>query len=90
MTATTTAVWGPISFIGLAVPHIARMIFQTSNNKTLIPGTLLTGAFIALLCNFISNCPGKSFVIPLNAITALIGAPIIIYVIISQRKFQRN
>ena len=90
LTAVTTAFCGPVSFIGLAVPHVARMIFRTSNNKILMPSTIMCGAIICLLCNLISNCPGYSYTIPLNAITALIGAPIIIYVIVSQRKLRGN
>ena len=88
LTAITTAFCGPVSFIGLSVPHISRLIFRTSNQAVLIPATILAGANIALLCNIISNCPGYSGVIPINAITPVIGAPIIIYVIINQKKIQ--
>lgn len=85
LTAITTAFCGPISFIGLAIPHIARLIFRTDNHQVLLPGTVLTGAAIALLCNFICFLPGEMGVIPLNAVTPLIGAPVIIYVIIQRR-----
>ena len=85
LTAITTAFCGPISFIGLAIPHIARLIFRTDNHQVLLPGTILTGAAIALLCNFICFLPGEMGVIPLNAVTPLIGAPVIIYVIIQRR-----
>ena len=85
LTAITTAFCGPISFIGLAIPHIARLIFRTDNHQVLLPGTILTGAAIALLCNFICFLPGEIGVIPLNAVTPLIGAPVIIYVIIQRR-----
>lgn len=88
LTAVTTAFCGPISFIGLAVPHIARLTLGTSNHYVLLPITLLLGAGIALLCNIISILPGSSGMIPLNAITPLFGAPIIIYVILNQRKIQ--
>lgn len=88
LTAVTTAFCGPISFIGLAVPHIARLLLRSSNQKLLLPTTLLTGSAIALLCNFLSNWPGHSGIIPLNAITPLIGAPVIIYVIINQKRIQ--
>ena len=81
LTAITTAFCGPISFIGLAIPHIARLLFRTDNHQVLLPGTILTGAAIALLCNFICFLPGEMGVIPLNAVTPLIGAPVIIYVI---------
>lgn len=85
LTAITTAFCGPISFIGLAIPHIARLLFRTDNHQILLPGTILTGAAIALLCNFICFLPGEMGVIPLNAFTPLIGAPVIIYVIIQRR-----
>ena len=85
LTAITTAFCGPISFIGLAIPHIARLLFRTDNHQVLLPGTILTGAVIALLCNFICFLPGEMGVIPLNAVTPLIGAPVIIYVIIQRR-----
>ena len=86
LVAVTTAYCGPISFIGLAVPHIARLLLGTGNHRTLMPTTLLTGSLIALLCNLISILPGDNGLLPLNAITPIIGAPIIIYVIMSQRK----
>ena len=85
LTAITTAFCGPISFIGLAIPHIARLLFRTENHQKLLPGTVLSGAVIALLCNFICYLPGESGIIPLNAVTPLIGAPVIIYVIIQRR-----
>lgn len=85
LTAITTAFCGPISFIGLAIPHIARLLFRTDNHQVLLPGTVLTGAAIALLCNFICFLPGEMGVIPLNAVTPLIGAPVIIYVIIQRQ-----
>ena len=88
LTATTTAFCGPISFIGLAVPHIARLMLGTSNHNSLLPVTMLTGGVIALVCNFICILPGETGIIPLNAVTPVIGAPIIIYVIVNQRKIQ--
>jgi iron complex transport system permease protein len=88
LTALTTAFCGPISFIGLAVPHIARLLLGTSNHNTLLPMTLLTGAVIALLCNLICILPGELGIIPLNAVTPIIGAPIIIYIIVNQRRIQ--
>lgn len=88
LTAITTAFCGPISFIGLAVPHIARLILGTSNHNILLPVTLLTGAVVALLCNLICVLPGETGIIPLNAVTPVLGAPVIIYVIVNQRKIQ--
>ena len=85
LTAVTTAFCGPISFIGLAIPHISRLLFHTDNHQILLPGTVLTGAVIALFCNLICYLPGELGIIPLNAVTPLIGAPVIIYVIIKRR-----
>lgn len=81
LTAVTTAFCGPIAFIGLAVPHIARMLLSTDNHKILIPATILTGSAISLLCNIICILPGENGIIPLNAVTPIMGAPVIIYVI---------
>ena len=85
LTAVTTAFCGPISFIGLAIPHISRLLFRTDNHQILLPGTVLTGAVIALFCNLVCYLPGELGIIPLNAVTPLIGAPVIIYVIIKRR-----
>ena len=86
LTAITTAFCGPISFIGLAVPHIARILLGTDNHQWLMPATILSGAVIALLCNILCVLPGDNGIIPLNAVTPIIGAPVIIYVIAKQRK----
>lgn len=88
LTAITTAFCGPVAFIGLAVPHIARMLLGTENHRSLMPATILTGATIALICNIICVLPGDRGIIPLNAVTPVIGAPVIIYVILKQRKSQ--
>lgn len=88
LTAITCAFCGPIAFIGLAVPHMARLLLGTSNHKSLLPLTILTGSVIALLCNLITILPDKSGMLPLNAITPIFGAPVIIYVIINQKKIQ--
>ena len=85
LTAVTTAFCGPVSFIGLAIPHISRLLFHTDNHQILLPGTVLTGAVITLFCNLICYLPGELGIIPLNAVTPLIGAPVIIYVIIKRR-----
>ena len=85
LTAITTAFCGPVAFIGLAVPHIARLLLTTDNHRQLLPATLLCGSVVALVCNLICFLPGESGVIPLNAVTPLIGAPVIIYVIARKR-----
>ena len=81
LTAITTAFCGPVAFIGLAVPHIARLLLTTDNHRVLLPATILCGAAIALICNLICFLPGENGVIPLNAVTPIMGAPVIIYVI---------
>ena len=88
LTAAITAFCGPISFIGLAVPHIARLTLGTSNHKHLVPMTILYGGFIALLCNLITVLPGDNQIFPLNAVTPIIGAPVIIYVILNRKNIQ--
>lgn len=84
-----TAFAGPIAFVGLAVPHIAKLILQTSSHKTVFVATLLLGAIIMLLCDLISQLPGANFTLPINAVTSMIGAPMVIW-LISKRKFYRN
>lgn len=86
LTAVVTAFCGPISFIGIAVPHIARLLLRTSDHKSLLPATLLGGSAIALLCNLICMVPGRSGLLPLNAVTPIICAPVVVYVILRQRK----
>jgi iron complex transport system permease protein len=85
LTAVTTAFCGPISFIGLAVPHIARLLLGSSNHKMLLPATLLAGSCVALLCNILTVVPGTNILLPLNAVTPLIGAPVVIYVILNRK-----
>jgi len=85
LTAIVTAFCGPVSFIGLAVPHIARMLLGTSNQQLLLPATLLSGAVVALLCNLMTILPLGNGLLPLNAVTPLLGAPVIIYVILNKK-----
>ena len=88
LVAIITAFCGPVSFIGLAVPHIGRLMLQSSNHRSLMPVTILTGAVVALLCNVLSSIPGNRGLIPLNAITPAIGAPVILYVLLKNRHNQ--
>ena len=88
LTATTTAFCGPISFVGLAVPHIARLMLGSSNHKILVPVTMLTGSCVALLCNMLMVVPGNNTILPLNAVTPMLGAPVIIYVIVNRKNIQ--
>ena len=85
LTAIVTAFCGPIGFIGLAVPHIARMFLGTSNQQFLLPLTILTGAAVALLCNLMTVIPFGKGLLPLSAVTPLVGAPVILYVILNRR-----
>ena len=86
LTAITTAFCGPVAFIGLAVPHMARLLLGTDNHRVLLPATILCGAVIALVCNLVCFLPGENGVIPLNAVTPIIGAPVIIYVIMKNKR----
>lgn len=85
LTATTTAFCGPISFLGLAVPHISRMTLRTSRHRVMLPGSMLMGACLTLLCNLLCTMPTSGSIIPVNVITPLIGAPVILYVIMKRR-----
>lgn len=85
LTAVVTAFCGPVSFIGLAVPHIARISMRSNNHRHLIPATIMIGGAVALLCNLVCQLPGRSGLLPLGAITPLIGAPVIIYVVMRNR-----
>ena len=86
LVAIVTAYCGPISFIGLAVPHLCRGIFQTSDHRILMPATVLAGASLALICNLIARMPGFEGVPPVNSVTALIGAPVVVSVLFRKRK----
>ncbi len=86
LTATTTAFCGPISFIGLAVPHLARLALGTSYHRTLMPATMLIGANLALMCNLLSALPRDGSLIPISVITPLIGAPVVLHVILKSNK----
>jgi iron complex transport system permease protein len=87
LAGSITAFCGPIGFIGIAVPHIARILFRTSDHKILIPGTILTGSAVMLLSDIISQMPGSDNVLPVNSITALMGIPVVIWVIMRNRKY---
>ena len=86
LTGVVTAFCGPISFIGLAVPHIARLLTGTDNHRHLLPVTLLCGSCVALLCSVLTVWPGSNHLLPLSAVTPIIGVPVILYVIINRRK----
>ena len=81
-----TAFCGPIAFVGLAVPHLIRIIIPTTNHKTLLPSVFFGGALLLLLCDILAQLPGTTQVLPLNAVTSLIGAPVVIWLVIKNRK----
>ncbi len=87
LAGSVTAFCGPIGFIGIAVPHIARILFRTSDHKVLIPGTLLIGGSVLLFSDIVAQLPGSEKVLPLNAVTSLIGIPVVIWVIMNNRKY---
>lgn len=86
LAGSITAFAGPIAFVGLAVPHMAKLIFQTSNHYSLFWGTILLGAIIMLFCDIVSQAPGSDFTLPINAITSIIGAPVVIWLLVRKRK----
>ena len=86
LTAIVTAYCGPIIFLGLAVPHLCRAIFQTSDHRVLMPASMLVGASLALLCNLIARLPGFEGALPVNSVTALVGAPVVASVLFRKRK----
>lgn len=85
LTAIVTAYCGPIAFLGLAIPHLTRFIFRTSDHRILLPSTILIGMVVSMLCNLIARLPGFEGNLPINAVTALIGAPVVIWVILRKR-----
>lgn len=86
LAGTITAFAGPIAFIGLAIPHMTRQIFNTSNHKILLPAVFLSGAIIMLICDSIAQLPTIDYTLPINAITSLIGAPVVIWLLVRKRK----
>ena len=86
LTGTATAFCGPIGFIGIAVPHLTRMLFRQADHRVLMPGTMLIGACVMLLCDIISQCIIKDVTLPINSITALLGIPVIIFVVAKRNR----
>lgn len=87
LAGSITAFVGPIAFIGLAVPHIAKLLFQTSNHLILFWSTILLGAIILLFCDIIAQLPGSDLTLPINAVTSMIGAPIVIWLLVRKKRF---
>jgi iron complex transport system permease protein len=86
LAGSITAYAGPIAFIGLAVPHMAKLLFQTSNHSVLFWSTLIIGAAIMILCDILSEMPGMEIPLPINAVTSIIGAPVVIWLLVRKRK----
>lgn len=87
LTGAVTAFCGPIAFVGLAVPHLTKLLINTNDHKTLVPAVLLFGSALMLFCDIVAQLPGSSHVLPLNAITALIGAPVVIWIVVRSKKY---
>ena len=85
LTAIVTAYCGPIAFLGLAIPHLTRFVFKTSDHRILVLAVMLIGMVVSLLCNLVARMPGFEGNLPINAVTAFIGAPIVIWVILRKR-----
>jgi iron complex transport system permease protein len=86
LAGSITAFAGPIAFVGLAVPHLAKLLFQTSNHFILFWATVLIGAILLLICDSIAQLPGSDYTLPINAITSLVGAPVVIWLLVRKRK----
>lgn len=86
LAGTITAFTGPIAFIGLAIPHLTRQVFNTSNHKILLPAVFLFGAIVMLICDSIAQVPNSDYTLPINAITSLVGAPVVIWLLVRKRK----
>lgn len=86
LTGVITAFSGPIAFVGLAVPHIARLLFTSSNHKILLPAVALIGAMVLLICDSIAQLPTSEFTLPINAITSLFGAPVVIWLLVRKKR----
>ena len=86
LTGVITAFAGPIAFIGLAVPHITKLVFKTSDHKILLPAVAILGAIILLICDIIAQLPTSEFTLPINAVTSLIGAPVVIWLLVRKKK----
>lgn len=90
LTGSITAFCGPIGFVGIAIPHITRSLLGTSNHRVLIPATCLTGTVLLLLCDIIAQLPGSQTVIPINVVTSLLGAPVVIWIIVRRNNLRSS
>jgi len=86
LTGSVTAFCGPIAFVGLAVPHLTKLVIKTNNHRVLIPAVIVAGGVLMLFCDIIAQLPGSTYVLPINAITAMIGAPVVIWIILRTKR----
>src|SRR5688572_27741280 len=86
LTGTVTAFCGPIAFVGLAVPHLTKLVIRSHNHRILFPAVMISGAILMLFCDIIAQLPGSKYVLPVNAITALIGAPVVIWIVFRAKR----
>jgi len=86
LTGGVTAFCGPIAFVGLAVPHLTKLVIKTHNHRILLPAVMISGAILMLFCDIIAQLPGSTYVLPINAITALIGAPVVIWIVLKAKR----
>ena len=90
LAGTITAFCGPIAFIGIAIPHITRLIFNTANHRILFPMVVLCGAILMLVCDMIAQLPGKAYTLPINAVTSVFGAPLVIWLVVRRKSFSKT
>jgi iron complex transport system permease protein len=86
LAGTLTAFTGPVAFIGMTVPHLTRLLFKTTSHKYILPGAIVSGSLLMLICDIISQLPGRATVLPINSVTALFGAPVVVFLIVRSRK----
>jgi iron complex transport system permease protein len=89
LAGTVTAFCGPVGFIGIAVPHVARLVWKSADHRVLIPAVLLTGSIVLLFSDMISQLPGSERVLPINSVTALIGIPVVVWIVVRNQRFAR-
>jgi iron complex transport system permease protein len=90
LSGSVTAFCGPVAFLGVAIPHLCRSFFNTSDHRILLPTVMIVGAIVALIADLVSQMPGSQIVLPLNAVTSLIGAPVIVWFILRKRNINET
>jgi len=90
LAGTITAFCGPIAFIGIAIPHITRLVFNTANHRLLFPMVMICGAILMLFCDIIAQIPGREYTLPINAVTSVLGAPVVIWLVIRRKDFSKS